>query len=416
LPYADDPTVINIADQLDNTVEQLLLSDAVSDIDIVSLEVNEDNLFRRIDYVVMSDTNLIIGGVDRGALRYNMEGRFINAIGTKGQGPGEFLYTLGLILDSVNQTICIIGTSGSSDFKTLDYILDGTFLRSGQIPSSRYRGYFNLNVNVNCFHSVRDNIFILPQLYMIGQDTDCFSFLKYNTATNEFRKFYNPANFGHEEDYIAHRPGSSSSTYEYWHELSTKIISYGEHESVLFEHNDTIYCFSPAMDSLQVRYIMNCGVRPDFGTAHAFSKDISFYKYIYVSRMLESKEYVYLVVGKSDNLFLLRFDKRNGSIRTIRENSPVERSPNMNIYYRQGVETPPGFTNDLCGGLPFYPRYVDRHHWIARYEVHDLLEKIDIEKLRNADVLMPEKRDKLVNILEHLDEDDNPLLMIATLK
>jgi hypothetical protein len=170
------------------------------------------------------------------------------------------------------------------------------------------------------------------------------------------------------------------------------------------------------MDSLQVRYTMNCGDRPDFGVAHTFAKDIAFFKYIYVTKMLESKDHIYLAVSRSDNQYLLQFDKRNGSIRTIREKRPVERSAIMKIHIRKGEDTPPGFTNDLCGGLPFYPDYVDGHYWIARYEVADLLEKINPEKLRKADVLLPKKRDKLVDILEHLDEDDNPVLMIATLK
>jgi hypothetical protein len=410
------PTTINIADSLDNVVERLLLSDAVADIDIVPLEVNEDHLFKRLDYVALSESDIFIGGMVTRVLRYNRDGKFINAIGSQGQGPNDFMFNFGAKLDSTNQTICIIGTFGdtNTDFKTLEYTLDGTFLKTGRIPSTTIRSVFS--VNIRSLYKIEDNIFILPVLSLFSNiDTDCFSFLKYNMTAGEFQKFYNPANFGHETDYISHAMHNNDYTDRYW-ELFPQIISYGVHHSVLFEHNDTIYSFNSSLDSLQKRYILNCGDRPDFSTAHTMAKEHSFFKFAYVSNMLESNEYIYLVVSKNANQSLLQFNKRNGSIRSIQEKRPVEWSSDLRGYYRKGEDTPPGFTNDLCGGLPFFPQYVDENHWIARYEVEDLLEKIDIEKLKKADVLMPEKRDKLVHIIEHLDEDDNPVLMIATLK
>jgi hypothetical protein len=85
-----------------------------------------------------------------------------------------------------------------------------------------------------------------------------------------------------------------------------------------------------------------------------------------------------------------------------------------NAYVRNGAT--PGFKNDLCGGLDFYPDYVNERQWIARYEVADLKEKIDIGKLKTQEVLFPAKRDKLVKILENLADDDNPILIVAELK
>jgi hypothetical protein len=409
------PTVINIVDSLHNEVDRLLLSDAAVDIDIVRLEVNEDHLFNRIDYVTVSGSDIFIGSLGKEVMRYSKDGKFVNTIGSRGQGVGEFLFNLGIKPDSTNLIIRIISSFDNTDFKILNYTFDGTFLGSSEIASSTFRNFYNLHQK-NAMYDTGEYIFILPQLNNLSgnQETDCFSFLQYNTVTGEFRAFYNPVNFGHEKDYAEHYVGSHSNDV-YWCEFPAQIVSYGGHESVLLEHNDTIYCFNSAMDSLQVRFTMNCGERPDFGIAHAFAKDISFFKYIYVSKMLESKDFMHLAVSKSSDQYLLQFDKRNGHIRTIREKRPIETS-SFNVLYRKGEFAPPGFTNDLCGGLPFYPEHVDKHHWIAKYEAFDLLEKIDIEKLRNADVLIPEKRDKLVDILEHLDEDDNPVLMITTLK
>ena len=79
------------------------------------------------------------------------------------------------------------------------------------------------------------------------------------------------------------------------------------------------------------------------------------------------------------------------------------------------VETP-GFTNDLCGGLDFYPYDQNEKQWMAIYDAADLLEKIDLKELKATEVLMPDKKEQLIQILENLKEDDNPVVMIATLK
>lgn len=86
----------------------------------------------------------------------------------------------------------------------------------------------------------------------------------------------------------------------------------------------------------------------------------------------------------------------------------------MNVRHRKVSN--PQFTNDLCGGLPFYPRSQTNNQWIALYEAADLLEQIDTDNLKNSDVLLPKKRDQLVQILQTLKEDDNPIVMIVTLK
>ena len=43
-------------------------------------------------------------------------------------------------------------------------------------------------------------------------------------------------------------------------------------------------------------------------------------------------------------------------------------------------------------------------------------QQIDIDELKVTEVLMPEEKAQLIRILENLKEDDNPVIMIATLK
>ena len=66
--------------------------------------------------------------------------------------------------------------------------------------------------------------------------------------------------------------------------------------------------------------------------------------------------------------------------------------------------------------LPFYPTSTTDRQWLYAYNSFDLLEQVDIEELKRSEILLLEKRDQLIKILENLKENDNPVIMVTTLK
>ncbi|WP_262349825.1 hypothetical protein [Parabacteroides johnsonii] len=58
-----------------------------------------------------------------------------------------------------------------------------------------------------------------------------------------------------------------------------------------------------------------------------------------------------------------------------------------------------------CGkrliSLPFYPTSTTDRQWLCAYNSFDLLEQVDIKELKRSEILLPEKRDQLVKILEN---------------
>jgi hypothetical protein len=74
-------------------------------------------------------------------------------------------------------------------------------------------------------------------------------------------------------------------------------------------------------------------------------------------------------------------------------------------------------TNDMSGGVDFtVDLKTPGGYWVSVNQPSDLLEKIDIEELKKADVKDKAARGRLVNVLSNLSEDDNPVLIIAKLK
>lgn len=75
---------ISVYDGLLNNVDQLLLSDAIENIDIVNLEVDEKHLFERMENVLVTDSDIFINQLSGPVLRYGRKGFFKNIIGAIG--------------------------------------------------------------------------------------------------------------------------------------------------------------------------------------------------------------------------------------------------------------------------------------------------------------------------------------------
>mgnify|MGYP003228044982 FL=1 len=143
------------------------------------------------------------------------------------------------------------------------------------------------------------------------------------------------------------------------------------------------------------------------------AKDNGYFRCIFVSDILETKEYLFLTAKQDVYSYLLRVNKEDGSVTSICNGGEFKETPFMKVRYVD-VETPK-FINDLCG-LPFYPFDQNENSWIAKYEATDLLGQIDIDELKVTEVLMPEKKAQLIRILENLKEYDNPVIYDSNLK
>lgn len=104
---------------------------------------------------------------------------------------------------------------------------------------------------------------------------------------------------------------------------------------------------------------------------------------------------------------------KTGDIKSIKNEGKITELSSMRSYDRKA--TPPGFTNDLCGGMPFFHVFRTRSNGLLSIRQKNFWSKW-ILKIEKEKVLYPEKRDQLVKILENLKEDDNSVIMVANLK
>ena len=81
--------VINLSENV-KEVSALNLSDAVERVEIVKLETSEKLLLSNVEKVEITDDNIYVSTMRSVSVyRFTRDGKFLNTIGKRGQGPGE---------------------------------------------------------------------------------------------------------------------------------------------------------------------------------------------------------------------------------------------------------------------------------------------------------------------------------------
>ena len=127
-PENKGPQVINLEEAISQPSEDVPLSEAVRELCIVPLETTAECLVGNVQSIQIMGDDIFVLDLQSGILRFSKDGKFLNKIGTRGQGPGEYLYAKGLLTNEAAGEIGIQESSGVADMVKW-YGLDGKFLR-----------------------------------------------------------------------------------------------------------------------------------------------------------------------------------------------------------------------------------------------------------------------------------------------
>lgn len=401
---------IYVEEGINNKVKELLLSDAVIDIDIIPLETTDSCLIRKVRNLVVGENDLFVNNFFS-ILRFDKSGKYINTVAKKGDAPDNISASDGIGIDEHSKIIHIANSFGfTNEIKTYKY--DGTWLntlkaaRPGEALfgtmnwDQRSYNYFNGKHVIRRFLPLQDGSKDNWQIGMLDTNGKVLAHI-YDPQILKYQKEVNENNGKDQLDRIPYAWGTCSPVQN----------RYFNHINFMFEANDTIYRYQEKENMIKPRYIMHCGKRPAAETMYRLGKDAHYFQYIFAHDFLETKDFLYIDVEKDESAYLLRVDKQDGSIQSIELKGEI-----VGQKVKRLKVDAPHFTNDLCGGLPFYPTSTNDRQWLCAYNSFDLLEQVDLEELKKAKVLLPEKRDQLVRIIENLKDDDNPVVMVATLK
>lgn len=354
---AQKPVVINLAKAISESPKEIMLNELASDIRYVPLETTDDCLMNNEFYIMQyTGEDIITSGI----FHFDKNGKFLNKIGSKGQGPEEYLQGLFAFGDWKNKLLYV------QNWTTLTcYGFDGTFVRSVPTPQLNMgaAGLFDENhilYSNDIYYADKANPI---QLYMVdSQNGKTVS--KWRAHLEENKKY-----------------GMILTSRDFMYNYDNSLFYKPALENVIFK------ILSPK--KRQLVYKFDCSGKDIDVSADEVDPKKRF-QFLSVYWAKETAQYLFVNYGMKNISRLGIYDK--------------EKKTFTNVTIK----------DNLAGGYDIHPAWTsDDNHLLMVYYAGGLLQ--DKEK-RYSTGLLPERKKELDELLKNIKEDDNPVVILVTLK
>ena len=401
--------VIDLAGQLNKKVTaEHSLSDAAVALDIVLLEMNDATLLSRINNIVVTSDNIFVCDSKVGVCRFDRKGKFLNKISKKGSGPGEYMYINKVQVDESNRYVYLYDYGLNCIFK---YDFEGSFLNKAVNNTNEFIAGTNA-----CTFSWNNKLFMVDILPALYEKNAYPTFFLFNQDGSIKKTYINPAMKDKSKE-IWENCELHIGWKNFWGEPLPSMSFYNNNFLMAYYQSDTIYKFDETTECFTPQYIVNLGNKPNFDEAHKWIKDENFFKYLTLYRFYETEKYLYFQLTKDEVLYIARYDKGTKEITSYEKETTIKRTnlPGSPGFVVKNIQKSFPFKNDFCGGI-FDIKYVSGgKYWITTL-TPEIIEEMDIKKTEEDVVKDQTLKQKYLKILKETKMDDNPILLIATLK
>lgn len=354
---AQKPVVINLAKAISESPKEIMLNELASDIRYVPLETTDDCLMNNEFYIMQyTGEDIITSGI----FHFDKNGKFLNKIGSKGQGPEEYLQGLFAFGDWKNKLLYV------QNWTTLTcYGFDGTFVRSVPTPQLNMgaAGLFDENhilYSNDIYYADKANPI---QLYMVDSQN--------GKTVSKWR--------GHLEENKKY--GMILTSRDFMYNYDNSLFYKPALENVIFK------ILSPK--KRQLVYKFDCSGKDIDVSADEVDPKKRF-QFLSVYWAKETAQYLFVNYGMKNISRLGIYDK--------------EKKTFTNVTIK----------DNLAGGYDIHPAWTsDDNHLLMVYYAGGLLQD---KGKRYSTGLLPERKKELDELLKNIKEDDNPVVILVTLK
>lgn len=346
-----------------NNQKQILLSDMATDIQYVKLEGNKDCFIQQIQSSVITAENiLIVEEATNNILLFSIEGKFLRQISRFGKGPGEHGRRPQVSFDLKGTAIYVL------DYKKLDI-----FDLNGKLT-----GTIRLDLSPEQAVDLGDNILLtFPYPESISNDNYHFSVI--DKKGKLIKKFFT-------WDKYKSNPGDA-------HYIN-RLIWY--RDTLLYKNNycDTLYGITKDLKITPRWFIKQ---RTKQNPAVPQPPESGFFP----GNFQETPDYFFNICNLNRTMHPLVINKKTHEMTFVPYDMKV-------MGY--------GIVNDIDGGDFFWPgKYMNGKSYSFGYptQLKDRVEKMKSLKIK---VKYPDKKQKLLEFIKGITDDDNQILTIVTLK
>lgn len=384
------PLKINLIEAIANPKE-IKLSEIADSIAYIPLEYVKDNPVGTIvDFKYFSNNIFLhVGGSDGGFLRFDSNGKFLNEIGTRGRGPGEYAHgSFFSVIDNPERFYILCNFVPR---KLLEFDYNGKLLTE----------VMTANSSVGKFEAISSNRF----LFFSGIDTSFHYMANLHDRGNKSLKTIN-------YPFLLNPDFKKIERFRYGGVLSG---SYFDGFPLFSDLNsmDTIY--SIINDSIYSRYIIDKG--PEGAPSEKLYSTISppeRYKYLSPFSFIETPNDIFLMtIFKENDLFLINYNKVSQSASSMKTPFVMP-----DIEHVKEPMVVPKFENDIDGGISIGPGSPNREGdvWTYKYDAIYFRSQLTKDHFLNSKALQPEKKEALKKFVDSISDNDNPIIMVIYLK
>jgi hypothetical protein len=404
---------IDIKGGITKKTNELLISDAVKSIQVVPLQTNSQSLLGgSIANITATANNVFIHAyANNKVFRFAKDGTFLNSIGEVGEGPMEYTRISLFFVDDKEKELGIVST-----LSVQMYRYDGSYSRTAtrwNIDSFSYAAIDRCFKYNNDYYLTAAGSIMRP---MSNAKDSLWAVLRVDSNFTIQQRYYNPEALGREEELLRNRATPEKMGWtNYLNVGFTTVDFYDNKLTAQYYGVDTLYRMKSPKEGFEPAYSLQLGERPSYELSRRWIKERKFFDYLWVKDFYETKDYLYFTAYKSDNIYNIRYDKHTGGIESVcRKGKLFEQKLGPFIYRR--IDVPFILKNDICGGGDFQVDYkCGGRYWVSVIDPAKASD-IDIEALKKEQVKDEVAKQQLIEALENAKEDDNPILLVATLK
>ena len=395
--HTGDFPIIDVIGNVGN-FQRVYMSEFFSSIELIPLETGTEFLLDSPTFpvVVMNETVIIMRGNHQLFAFDRSTGKFLHPIGRRGQGPGEYNWPGTPFFNADKSTVFVHDISPS---RIIEFdINNGRHIRTISVPDIEGR-------LLEPVAQVADNLFIGTRAHTGNYKYKHHLFDDTGTIVKRFPNhiFFN-------------MPRERASTFH----LSLNPMRIDDRLYLKDFVNDTIYVFRDF--EIQPAYVFDFG-RFGYPIERLGDAPSSLpYTDLFILRcMVGTSRFFFYRVRIPDRFPRPRARPISSPIIGTREPSDVfgifDKVQNRTILLDSDQHLQQGFVNDINGGLSFIPRfYAGNGEVVGVWNPEDMMELLTEEYFATKTIRDPEGHQRLREVLRNLVWDDNPVIVIATLK
>ncbi|MBE6229102.1 MAG: 6-bladed beta-propeller [Bacteroidales bacterium] len=371
--------VISIGDAFEKK-SKVLLSEYVSDIDYIPLETNPEcmldgaeslniRVFEDRIYIYNGDLNFGKGRLL--PLLFNSDGTFVSSIGSIGNSDNEFVNIKQMMIDTTARQLVIVDYN-----RFLFYTLTGKFRRAVDVVMNSTTHF--------AIYSADGNYIYLKNPSLIDEGAWNKDFLVKvdsmgkKTGTVLLNRI------------LLDQPGTPMGTVKV---TKGANLFQSSGDLYVYRSNDSLYKVNPLNLTLKPEFFIDFGKYATTSRAGAtlWARDNPLF--VTPRAVALTVLFVYGTFPDIDRKYTRTnfvYDRKRGTTRALEYNEDYGYA---------------GFTNDIDGGMLFYPKYMNEG---KMYQLVDAIDFIEYAQKSNSQ--------KMKQVAATLTEESNPVVVVATLK